>query len=193
MSLITQYSETYIANIAIQELDGNEITNIETDTSKEATLARLWYPVARDFVLASYPWSVTRTRYKDVASEAVVPLWKWAHAHAIPSNTLRVLDTSLTVWDVENVNGNRRVVTNETPVSLFTIDRVINVAQYSPIMITALAKWLVSLMAIPLTADDKRKKTATEEFVAILGQAQSIDSYQGSFELFQFNELIEQR
>ena len=53
--------------------------------------------------------------------------------------------------------------------------------------------WLVSLMAIPLTADDKRKKTATEEFVAILGQAQSIDSYQGSFELFQFNELIEQR
>ena len=58
MSLAVQYTETYIANIALNELGSKEITDIETDVTKGGRLARLYYPLARDFVLASYPWSV---------------------------------------------------------------------------------------------------------------------------------------
>jgi len=189
MALQTQYSETYIANIALAELGASEITDIETDISKGGRLARLWYPVARDSVIAAYPWSIARTRYKAVPANGVAPLWKWTHAHAVPSETLRVLDTNFTQWDVEG----RTVVAFNTPINLFTLDRVTNVAIYPPIMITALAKWLVSLLSIPITSEPERKTLAIQEFRAILEQAKTVDSYAGSFELFRNDELVAAR
>lgn len=193
MSLTTQYTETYIANIALRELSVGEIDDIETNTSKGGTLARLWYPIARDLVQSAYPWSICRTRYANIASEATGPAWKWSYAHAIPPTTLRVLNVNKDEWDIESIGGARHVVANATPISIFTIDRSQNTAIYSPIMITAIAKWLVSLLARPLTGQQSNKVTALQEFRDLLDMAKTVDSFQGAYEDFTMDDLIEHR
>jgi hypothetical protein len=189
MAITTQYTETYIANLVLSELGSKEVENVETDSSKGGRLIRLYYPVARDFVQARYPWSICRVRYKSIPAEATAPLWKWTYAHAQPPASLRVIETNLDEWKVEG----RTIVCDDTPINVLSLDRKTNVSQFPPLMITAIAKWLVTLIAVSLTGDPDKRKEARKDFVDVLEQAQTVDSYQGSYELFQVDDLIKDR
>jgi hypothetical protein len=55
-------SEVQICNIALARIQGEPITDLETDDSKSAVLCRTLYEEARDATLEDHPWSFAITR-----------------------------------------------------------------------------------------------------------------------------------
>lgn len=55
-------SEVQICNMALRRVNASPITDLETDTTKSATLCRTYYEEARDAVLRDHPWSFSIKR-----------------------------------------------------------------------------------------------------------------------------------
>lgn len=61
-------SEVQICNIALRRVQGEPITDLETDDSKSAALCRTFYETTRDALLEDHPWSFAIRRQLLAAS-----------------------------------------------------------------------------------------------------------------------------
>ncbi len=55
-------SAVQICNIALRRVQGEPITDLETDDSKSAALCRTFYEPTRDALLEDHPWSFALRR-----------------------------------------------------------------------------------------------------------------------------------
>jgi hypothetical protein len=82
--------KTEICNMALGHLAvGQELTDVDTDRTKEAKACRKFYDNARDTLLRSYPWPwATRIATLDLDTEE--PNTEWLYQYALPSDYLRL-------------------------------------------------------------------------------------------------------
>ena len=172
-------SKVEICNIALASVRAKSINSLD-EASVEAQQCKLHYDIARQFVLRDTPWQFAK-KVAALALLSVEPL-HWVYGYAYPIDCLKfrmvtgdyafkqqqdVDDVSrwrfveeryepeLSVpFEIQNISGDRVITTDETEAyGIYTMD-IDNEAMFDPHMVMALAYYLGSLIAIPLTGAD---------------------------------------
>lgn len=145
-------SDVDIANRALVQIGGNTITSL-ADTTPEAVVVAAWYATARDEVIVAHPWNfaLTRATLAQIVSPGVN--WDYAFAYQLPTDCLRVLETS---WDDEEspwVVEGRKLWISEGSVSIKYLASVTDPSQFSKGFEQAFTYKLAAQIAYPIRRD----------------------------------------
>ncbi len=173
-------SDVDICNLALAQLgDAAAVQSINPpDQSAQAAHCSRFYPIARDALLEMHTWGFATLRV--ALAQVANPFPQWQYAYAAPSdaiNYLEILDPSAlddysvgvqmagTVpytpasgvgiytpqpFQVESINGQEVILTNQTNAVLRYTHSVSDTAEFSPLFVEGLATLLASHLAGPV-------------------------------------------
>ena len=189
--------KTYIWNLALLRLGSTPILNPDADTSKKAVTLRTLYDGCRQMALADHPWKFA-TRRAILAQEVEIPDFGYAYSYAPPTACLRVLgmcgsDGEVDPTIVYKMEGGH-LLTNESTARIKYILDIIDEGAFSPGFVSAFAYHLAAESSYPVTGNGSLKAEIMNEYVTVgLPQAKSLDSQEGTPELYETNPWIESR
>jgi len=85
-------SDTAIANLALSHLGNKDsLSDIETDTSREAEVCRIFFDTVRDEMLRQFPWPFA-TKFAELSEveEEPDPPDEWGYSYRYPSDCLYI-------------------------------------------------------------------------------------------------------
>lgn len=150
-----------ICNQAIGRAGISNFIDSLDEASTEASVCSQFYEPCRDFVLAEFPW-IFATKRAALASLATAPI-NWLYRYALPSDCLKAeyivipgsrtpLAKSRVPFEVSVENDVKVLYCDVAEAELVYISRVTNPNLFSPSFISALAWYLCSEIAFPLSA-----------------------------------------
>lgn len=150
-------TEISLCNLALSYLgDTARVTAIQPpDGSVQASLCATFYPLARDTLLAKYPWNFTKARAALVANTTADSLDAWYYAYDLPTDCMTPVSVHIP-GDAGDHKGQDFVTEGDV---LYTdIDeavlryttRVTDVSKFPQLFDMALARLLASMLAGPL-------------------------------------------
>jgi hypothetical protein len=179
-------SEVDICNLALGHIgDAAEITAIAPpDGSTQAALCKKFYPIARDETLAKHDWGFARRRQLLSKLSADAPSG-WSYWFTIPNPFIAArglvaedYDTP-TEYKIESHETHGTVVLAEVdPAELWYTASIEDTTKFPPVFVHALSWKLASYLAIPTTREPKIKALCEEYFMAVAGQASTLDANQ---------------
>jgi hypothetical protein len=153
-------SETDICNLAIARARSTRFIETLDEASNEGAACKLWYPVARDYVLSRADWPFARKRVQ--LTPTGTPPAEWGYRYALPSDCIvargiedgkvvRTLDERI-AYQIENdgTGNNRVILLNETAAVLIYTMRVTTTAIFSEGFRQALIWYIAAQIALPL-------------------------------------------
>lgn len=158
-------TKTKICNKAIARVGGELITDIDTDTSNEATWCNALWDDIVDEILTMYDWSFARA-LKELTADGTDPDFEYDYRYALPSDPycLRVRELYDNTSDYK-IHG-RYIHTDAEEVELIYTKRITSVTEFSPLFINALA----TLLAARIAGVMDQQKLARELEVVFLTQ-----------------------
>ena len=184
-------SSVEICNLAIADLGGKTLTNI-TDDSKEGRFCNRRYANLRDSVLRAHPWNFA-TKRVELARSTTDPVFKYAYAHTLPSDFLRLLGTNEDSTDFEYKIENGVIASDAGSLKIKYIFRQENVNRYDSLFVEALAARIAAALSYPLTGDRNLSHSFWEEYKNKVSEAWSADGMEGSPDRLIADEWIEAR
>ena len=166
MSASRPSSDVHICNLALDYLNQNPITSIDTPTTKaEETCAR-WYHTSRASTLRKHPWNFAIKRAE--ISEAVIDIpFGYSSAYALPSDFIRLL----TIGD--DVLG---TITNEFDDLLIRyIFDITDVSKFDALFVEILALELSIKIGNKFTASEARVEELRDMLKKLAPQGYSVD------------------
>lgn len=163
-------SEVDINNLALGRIKQGTIADLDpaTDDSAEAEACARLYPIARDYVLADFPWQVN-TVLQTLAEMTNDREDDWAYKYQRP--------TCLRIRHLLNETGRhdprRPVRFEQTDGAIYTdvqyarasiSTRVTDTTLYSPALISCIAWWLAYELVGPLEATDSMMQWAQRKY-----------------------------
>lgn len=174
-------SEVDVCNLALGHLgDEAQVLAIKPpDGSVQSKHCGRFYPIARDQLLESHPWSFA-TKRVTLAPNAVTTE-PWSFAYALPSKCLRALAVLLPsqcddadgddfIIEVD-ADGVKVLYTNVEQATLRYIELVDDTTKYTPGFVGALARLLASYLAGPILKGVTGMKVAQEHLRLFLLEA----------------------
>ena len=150
-------SEVQICNIALRRVQGESITDLETDDSKSAALCRTFFEPTRDALLEDHPWSFALKRQL-LAASTDTNLTSYLYPYVLPADPYCL--RPLVLLDPYNLNYEQKtfpfqvegriLYTDMINAGLKYIARVTDVVQYSPSFTDALAWRLAAELLKPI-------------------------------------------
>lgn len=150
-------TEVEIYNMALSALGTFSSLAATTDRRREAEVCRIWYPLCRDRVLRSAPWSgatafrrlallATRDDTADWVSTDPAP--GWTYAYGVPNDF--IWPRSLSAYEqfeMSMIAGNRVILSNsQSPIMAYTF-RQTNVGLWDPELQVAVAYDLAAFIS----------------------------------------------
>lgn len=189
---MTTYTDIGLCSKALLKLGATSIASFEDGTA-EAEISSNLYPLIRDGMLSSYPWSfavaqVTLGRLYDS------PLADYQYAYQLPNDMLRIVSagTQSRGRGLEYCIKENTLHTNSSHVVLTYIFRALE-NSFPPFFSDALVARLAAEFCLPLTESSSRAeflyKLAEEE----LKKARLIDAQQATPKKFEDFTLTEVR
>lgn len=176
-------SSTEIANLALSHLGiGKEISNIETDQSKEAVACRRYYTIARDATLRDFNWPFA-TKIAALGLVEEDPNSEWDFSYQQPSDCLkprRILSgirndprDSRVPYRLAQSDAGNVIFTDKEDAELEYTLRVEDVTYYPPDFVLALSYRLAGLIAPRITGGDNFQigERAKNEYKAEISSA----------------------
>ena len=162
--------------MALGMLGANLITEI-TDDTLEARLCELNYDTCRDAVLEDRNWSFAIKRYKYSSPLKADPVFGFSYAYAIPSEVLRVIavNDNNRQWVLED----RSILCDGSEIEVRAVIRVTDTSVFPPRFVKALAAYLASEIALPLTNSPAHQQQMGNIYAAQLVWASGNDGRQG--------------
>lgn len=153
-------NKTQIANLALSWLGQNHITSID-DSQVEATVMKDNFDAARDLVLEDGAWTFATVRERWTPTN-IDPAFGSDNVFLIPNNVLRVHRCykasnnssqrfTKAVWRREGAH----ILSPESVLWVFLINKVTNTDLFSPGFVHALAARLAADTALALTENEK--------------------------------------
>lgn len=186
------YTDISICSNALLKIGAESITSY-LDGSAEAEVASNLYPMIRDGLLSSYPWSFA-VGQKKLARLADVPLVDYAHAFQLPNDFLRVLSAG-TGNNGRGVNYRimeHRLHTNMSEINLTYIFRP-HESMFPAYFCEALIAKLSAEFCLPLTESTSRAELLQKYCNEIVNKARLIDAQQSTPQCFEDFTLVEAR
>jgi hypothetical protein len=177
-------SEVQICNIALQMLGADPITALN-EGSKRASLCKEFYEPARDATLRDHEWNFAQVRVL-LVKEVATPAWGFDFQYQLPTDPycLRVNEPypMEAEWTVESdADGTGRKLLSDTDnIGIRYTARVTDPNLYTPLFVMALSANLAAMMALPLTEDFRQTQLMEAKYKALLNEAKSMDSQEGS-------------
>lgn len=161
--------KTSICNQALAQLASSaELTNVETDRTKEAQACRLFYDTARDAVLRAFPWPFA-TQLGALGLIEADPNDEWDFSYSYPEDSLhfrRILNAAIGRVDVHSTRVPYRIIGSDAGKIILTdaadaqgewTTRIEDPEMFAPDFVVALQFYLASLIAPRVTAGDQFK------------------------------------
>ena len=179
------YTDISICSNALLKIGAESITSF-LDGTAEAEVAANLYPMIRDGLLASYPWSFA-VGQKSLPRLAGVPLADYSYAYRLPNDFLRVLSAGS-----GRSGALCRLHTGASEVNLTYIFRPhesLFPAYFCELLIARLA----SEFCLPLTESTTRSEYLQKTFQELEKRARLTDAQQSTPQRFEDFSLVEAR
>jgi len=170
-------SSIELCSSALVKLGAEAISSFD-DGSAEARVAARLYPLARDALLSSHPWSFA-TRQAALARLATAPVTTFAYAYQLPADYLKALSagaggrSSGLVFQIVN----RQLHTDADALVLTYVFRP-SEGDFPPYFNAALVARLAAEFCLPLTENSSRAERLVRLADAELKVAKLVDSQQ---------------
>lgn len=187
MSAIT--TKVDVCNLALGDLGNrNTVTNIDTPKNDKEIICSLWYDITRQLLLKTMMPNFALNRL--IVSQKTVPpgympvvgsSYGYAYAYEYPNRCLKLLG----VGDVDIGSDNKPTIENGLIFSntlyangmpIRIVDDITDVTAMSPEFIITLAKEIAKRIALPVTQDQGKKKTATEDAAKEISNATALNA-----------------
>ncbi|WP_374382936.1 hypothetical protein [Dongia sp.] len=174
-------STVSICNRALDLLGADPITSLE-DGSKAANLCQRNFEPSADSVLRLYPWNAALRRAR-LPALAETPAWGYRYQYQLPQGPepafcLRLLEVDS---DADyRVEGRRILCDSAAPLDILYIGRIVDAANYDPLLAEAVAAKLAVQLAGNLTESAARIEAARDYLRAVLAEAKATDAQEGS-------------
>ena len=169
-------SKTEICNMALSYLGANLIMD-ENDETTEARLCNLNYDNCLEAVLEDIDWTFATKRYVYKNPVQDPPEYGFSFGFLLHPEILRVIEVNGNRYDW--VLENRHILTNQATVEVKAIIKVEDANRYPPMFVKALAAYLASEIALPLTNNPQHQQAMAQQYMAKRVWAQSNDGRQG--------------
>ena len=142
--------------MALTKLGQKRIVNVETDTTEEAKVCRVWYEPTLKELLRSHEWNfaIDRALLNQHVSAPITD--DYDYQYELPNDCVRVLDMPDNPLAPYVIEGNL-LLTNEDEVKIRYIKKIVDTQLYDSSFVIALA----DLLALKLC--DKIKTSATNK------------------------------
>jgi hypothetical protein len=173
-------SEVAIANRALDALGASPITSLADDTAAAGACKRN-LPIARDYVLRSYPWNCA-TRRASLPALVRGPAFGFAQAYQLPADCLRVIAMQDDVlygqrWRIE---GGQLLTDVGAPLLLRYIARVEDVSQWDAMLADVIAAKLAASIAFTITSSASLAAQMLQAYQQMHAEARRMDAREAS-------------
>lgn len=190
-------SDTEIVNMALDLLVEDPITDITTDDRAVARWMKRNYAHVRDALLRRHPWNfaIERTTLPELAT---APAYEFTKQYELPADCIRLLpvtaDGTRTGLRVTHVVEGRKLLTNKSgPLKVRYIKRISDTSLFDPSFVQALVHLLASKAALWMTGKTGIAKDLRDPTYGAMGEAQLLDSLEGTPEPIEDDDIIEMR
>ena len=188
-------SKVDLANEALLMLGANSITSF-TDNDSNAVLVNRFYEGERDAVLRSHRWNCAITT-GNLASLADTPIIDWEYKFTLPTDPycLRVLDVRTVTGDIklDHAVQGRELFTEESTVDITYIQRLEDTTLFDALLYQALVFRMAWKLAYPITRSHPVMSQMGSMFEAVVREARTIDSQEGTPETIETDALTDLR
>lgn len=172
-------------NVSLSNIGHNgDVTSIDPpDGSAYASYCARFFPLARDFVLESFPWSFALKR-KTLAEVADIdPPESWGYTYQLPSDYLRAISVLPEGYSDDNtvredfiIEGDY-IYSNAENATIHYIARVTDTAKWPPSVFVAVC-WKLSqyLAGVIVKGDAQMRVYCAKEYESALQHAASLNA-----------------
>lgn len=186
------YSDVELCATALLKIGVPPITSLEGETV-EAVCARRFYPMIRDALLSTHPWSFTLMQ-ADLEPVAQAPIADYPYAFAVPADHLRTISVGARgsarglAYQVQGA----RILCGVDAITL-SYQRRVDAAELPAFFLPLLTSRLAAELCVPLTENTSRAAELLRLAEAELRLARLIDSQQATPRRIDDFTLIEAR
>lgn len=186
------YTDISICSKALMRLGSEGIVSFE-DGTPEADVASSLYPLVRDGMISSYPWSFA-TMQKKLPKLLKSPIADYANSYLLPNDCLRIISAGFGKrgQGIEYKISENMLHTNASEVVLTYIFGA-KEDIFPAFFIDALTTKLASEFAIALTEDINKSDFFLKRAENEINNARLIDSQQKTIRNFEDFTLVEAR
>lgn len=183
-------TEVAICNLALTAVGSNTITALNDNTT-EAQMCNIYYSLYRDYLLRIHPWNFTQTR-ASLAQLATAPAFGFDYAFQLPTDCLRVCETSLGQYDEWRIEG-RSLVCNQSEVSIVYNKYVTDPGLFDPAFSITLGYLLAWKLSKVLTGKTGFTDKLRDEYHEHLAIARTVDGMEGTPVIIKDTSMIDVR
>jgi hypothetical protein len=186
-------NKTQLANMALVKLGKARLTDVTTDTTEEAVVARLFFDEMRDQILDEGPWtfSIKRSQLGQLAS---TPEFEYDYEFQLPTDCLRVLEVNETTSGaIDYKIEGRKLLTNDTAMEIQYISQVTDVSQWSASFKRAFIARMAAEMSYHFRSDKDHTRLLFQQYEQAVQRGLATDGKQGSNDIIISPDLSEIR
>jgi hypothetical protein len=182
-----------VANLALLKVGDRVIVSFDEATTA-ARILTLLYPRMLDAVLRAHRWRFA-VRQVALAQLADPPVWRYAHAYALPTDPycLKVIRVSVEedrlAWEIQG----RTLVTDASLVNIEYIARLEDPMAWDALFLEAFTERLAAELVIPLTDTPSLRQTLLQTYLLKIQEARTSDGMEGTVESRDATDLIDVR
>ncbi len=184
-------SETEICNRSLLKVGAKRITSLD-DGSDNAIYCTEFFASTRDEILRMHPWNCALYR-KELTALAAAPEFGYSYQYTLPTSPycLRVL--RMEEIDAEYKIEGRKLLTDESTCKILYIKRIVNAAEFDPVLVEAIVTRLSMKLAYPITHKRTLLETLAREFELIMQEARSTDAQEGTPDELDTSDWLDSR
>ena len=191
-------SSIEVCNIMLSWLSTKQIVSFDDDT-KESNFCKFNYEMSRRFVLEAREWSFAIKRVT-LTPTAEVPPFGYNFTFLKPTDSIRILGV-YNPSDRGNPNApvishraeDTNIIADISEIDVRYIFDQKTTNRFSPSFSQALAAYMGTNAAVPLTQDKANRKEMAILYAGLLQDASAADALQGSREMLQISQQEQSR
>lgn len=182
-------SQVDICNSALSLL-GDDIDLVSiTDNTKQGKYCKLAWDSCVESILRAYPWGFAVKRYS-LAKTTETPVFGYGNIFVYPSDCLRIVKIDGN-WSY-TVEGNR-IYSEADTFNFWGIYKVKDTSIFSSDFVRCLIYLLASEICLPICGRDDLKKQLYEQYMVLVEQAKTSNSFESSPRSYTVHGLIDSR
>jgi hypothetical protein len=191
VSVSSTNTELSICNAALMAIGAAPLVAL-TDTTVQADVVNLWYPICRDSLLRSHPWNFAEKR-TSLTADVTGPTMDFGYYFSLPSDCLKLRRLSDdAVNEAYKVEG-RKIACDEATITILYTYKVTDVTYFDSLFVECLIFLLASRLAYPVRQDAGLVKTMFDLYQDKLAEATGADAQEGTPDVPQCNDLLDVR
>ena len=162
-------NEIDIANFALIQIGGEQITSLTEDSQEARLMNRIFYP-SLETLLQEHPWNFA-TKRASLALSTDTPVYGYTYAYVIPSDCLQIIEFEN--WDdgYDYVVEDGKVLSNADTCKVTYKENIRDMNKLSPLFRQAFISYLAANLAPYLTNTAQYAQGASQQFIMYLRKA----------------------